>query len=166
MERAFESHARSVGSNSDGKAVKQLNFEQFSAALDDINLFSNIYDETSVRRLLFRIADRRQCGMITLEDWQTLHSKLQSVYAEYELAFSAFDAKGRGKLSKQEFLQAATTATGQSEAVRLFFGENNGTREISMNEFSELARVINQERLMAEFRRNDPSNSGAVGGEV
>ncbi|KAJ3145831.1 mitochondrial aspartate-glutamate transporter agc1 [Geranomyces variabilis] len=117
---------------------------------------------------LFKVADRSRQGRIFEDDFVRFEAMLRSPNAEFEVAFRYFDADGDGKISFEQFKHIIESSQ-SSEAVptdfhsdwfTLFVGKN--ARDISYEEFAQLLKGFQAERLKQEFKHFDPKGSGFV----
>jgi solute carrier family 25 aspartate/glutamate transporter 12/13 len=144
--------------------------------------------------LLFYLADQQRRSLVSFADFVVFQNLLMKSDAEFEVAFRLFDINGRGKVSMDEFRQvlknnapppsaakttmkistgetliistdAASLDVGKSELMQLYFGKGK-SKDLTYEEFSQLLRALQEERLRQEFRRYDPRGTGYISIEV
>lgn len=133
--------------------------------------------------VLFDLVDEKRTGRISFTEFALFHDLTRKPKAEYEIVFRLFDRDGDGKLSASQFMQALQFRVPadnkllsgqfeQSEVFRLYFsgkreGKTNAKeRELTLGEFSQLLKGLQEERLRLEFSAYDSEHSGFVNAEV
>jgi solute carrier family 25 aspartate/glutamate transporter 12/13 len=122
-------------------------------------------------RVLFRMADVDKNNLITYQEYVNFENAINKPDAEYMLAFTIFDRDGNGKISKSDFqkvvetsfLDAAIPFDFNCDLVRLYFGK--GENELTYNQFTQLLKDLQQERVRQEFRYYDKDGSGYIPAE-
>ncbi|KAI8921960.1 mitochondrial carrier domain-containing protein [Powellomyces hirtus] len=121
---------------------------------------------------LFKVADRKRLGRISEDDFVEFEEILRRPNAEFEVAFRYFDKNGDGRITFQQFKHILGSST-SSEAVptdfhsdwfTLFVGKSE--RDISFEEFAQLLKGFQAERLKQEFKFFDPQGSGFIDPEA
>ncbi|KND01105.1 uncharacterized protein SPPG_04194 [Spizellomyces punctatus DAOM BR117] len=120
--------------------------------------------------VLFRVADRQGRGMLTVDDFIHFEAMLSRPDAEFEIAFRLFDEDADGIITLDQFKHIISSSQTASEAVpfdfnsdwlTLFVGKN-GKKDISYEEFAQLVKGFQAERLKQEFKYFDPKGTGTI----
>jgi len=122
-------------------------------------------------RVLFRMADVDKNNLITFQEYVNFQNIINKPDAEYMLAFTIFDRDGNGKISKSDFQAVVETSFLDSaipfdfncDLVKLYFGK--GENELTYNQFTQLLKDLQQERVRQEFRYYDKEGSGYIPAE-
>ena len=133
--------------------------------------------------VLFDLVDEKQAGVISYTDFSLFHDLTQKPRAEYEILYRLFDRDGKGQVSADQFLRVLRSrvssdnrllapAFTRSEVYQLLFGSgavptdgkttHDAGRQLSLEEFSQLVKSLQEERLRLEFKANDPEGTGFV----
>jgi solute carrier family 25 aspartate/glutamate transporter 12/13 len=120
--------------------------------------------------LLFRVADRRKTGRVSLADWANFENLLAKPDAEYEIAFRLFDVRGEGAIRFPEFkklydLNKADDALPfdwNSEWASLYTGGRNKRHEMNYHQFSQMLRGLQGERVRQAFQHFDKNGDGYI----
>ncbi|KAJ3043787.1 mitochondrial aspartate-glutamate transporter agc1 [Rhizophlyctis rosea] len=162
----FEHHA-SVKQSIDGIEHRFMSVDDFIAAVAPSKEFYQV--EKDRYSILFRVADRHGRGLISLEDWYAFESLLTRPDAEFEIAFRVLDENNDGKVSMEnikKIIQSqdrdAPPLDLNSEWVKLFTGAKSPKKEISYEEFAQLLKGFQAERLKQEFKYFDPKQTGTI----
>ncbi|CAI4210213.1 unnamed protein product [Parascedosporium putredinis] len=91
--------------------------------------------------ILFHVADRRGSGQVTLSDWTAFENVLQKPDAEYEIAIP-FDWN--------------------CEWARLYTGVKTPRQELDYNQFSQMLRGLQGERIRQAFQLFDTDGDGFI----
>ncbi|OBZ81449.1 Calcium-binding mitochondrial carrier protein Aralar1 [Choanephora cucurbitarum] len=123
--------------------------------------------------LLYRIADRANKGAISFDDFVIFEDLLSKPDAEYEVAFRVFDVEGTGKVTFDQF-KSVLSSNMPADAVpfdfdcdwlKLYIGSKEGHHELSYQEFTQLIKGLQGERLRQEFKHYDKDQSGYIAPE-
>lgn len=121
--------------------------------------------------LLFRLADRGKKGVLSMDDFVIFGDLVAKPDAEFEIAFKLFDVNGTGKITFDQFKQIlssnlppdAVPFNFDCEWLRLYTaGTVDGHHELSYEEFSQLLKGLQGERLRQEFRHYDKNGTGSI----
>ncbi|KAI1462264.1 mitochondrial carrier [Annulohypoxylon moriforme] len=120
--------------------------------------------------LLFRVADRRGTGKITIGDWAAFENLLTKPDAEYEIAFRLFDIGRTGNVKYDDFRQLYEQNKGPSsipfdwdcEWAKLYIGDKSKRHVLSYPEFSQMLRGLQGERIRQAFQRFDRDKDGYI----
>ncbi|KAI8827274.1 mitochondrial carrier domain-containing protein [Fimicolochytrium jonesii] len=118
--------------------------------------------------VLFKVADRRKRDLISESDFVSFQNVVRGPNAEFEVAFRLFDTNGDGKVTFDQFKQILSSIQGtesvatdfNSEWFTLFVGKK--PRDISYEEFAQLLKGYQAERLKQEFKHYDSKGSGHI----
>ncbi|TFY64934.1 hypothetical protein EVJ58_g2294 [Rhodofomes roseus] len=131
--RVFDSHATAVA---DGQ--KYLTKDQF------VNAIAPAGDLSKIRRaqfaILFRVADTSKRGVVSWEDFVVFETLLKRSDADYWIAFQYFDV----------------------DWVKLYLGTKNGQHVLGYNEFTQLMKGLQGERLRQAFKYIDKDQDGFI----
>ncbi|KAI8084217.1 mitochondrial carrier domain-containing protein [Gilbertella persicaria] len=123
--------------------------------------------------LLYKIADRTNKGAISFDDFVIFEDLLSKPDAEYEVAFRVFDVNGTGKVTFDQF-KSVLSSNMPDDAVpfdfdcdwlKLYIGSKEGHHELSYQEFTQLIKGLQGERLRQEFKHYDKDHSGFIAPE-
>ncbi|GAA6010308.1 hypothetical protein JCM10207_005167 [Rhodosporidiobolus poonsookiae] len=120
--------------------------------------------------ILFPVADRRKTGRVNWDDFTAFQTLLKKPAAEFDIAFRVFDTNGDGKVKFDEFKQVFSQALGpdaipfdfDSAWVKLYLGKANGGHVLGFNEFTQLMKGLQGERLRQAFRHFDKNQDGYI----
>lgn len=120
--------------------------------------------------LLFRVADRRKAGHVSLADWANFENLLAKSDAEYEIAFRLFDVRGTGTIKFPEFkklydlnkAEDALPFDWNSEWASLYTGGRNRRHEMNYHQFSQMLRGLQGERVRQAFQHFDRNGDGYI----
>lgn len=120
--------------------------------------------------LLFQVADKSKKGLVSYEDFVIFQNLLSKPDAEYEVAFRLFDVNGTGKITFDQFKSVlsrnmpddALAFDFECDWLKLYIGPKEGQHELSYEEFSQLLKGLQGERLRQAFKHYDTSNSGYI----
>ncbi|ORZ02665.1 mitochondrial carrier domain-containing protein [Syncephalastrum racemosum] len=161
--RLFSKHASVEKENE-----RFMNEDDFLAAIVPDEDFKKIQREQYM--LLYKVADRSNKGAVSFEDFVIFQNLLSKPDAEYEIAFRLFDVTGTGKITYDQFKNVLSSNM-PSDAVpfdfdcdwlKLYIGKKDGQHELSYEEFSQLLKGLQGERLRQEFKHYDKSQSGYI----
>ncbi|CEI93323.1 hypothetical protein RMCBS344292_07562 [Rhizopus microsporus] len=161
--RAFQKYASVEKDNE-----KVMSKEDFLAAIAPQEDFKKIQREQY--ELLYKLADRNNKGSVTFDDFVIFQDLLSKPDAEYEVAFRIFDVNGTGKVTFDQFKQVLSSHM-PSDAVpfdfdcdwlKLYIGSKEGHHELSYQEFAQLIKGLQGERLRQEFKHYDKDQTGYI----
>ncbi|KKA27384.1 hypothetical protein TD95_000466 [Thielaviopsis punctulata] len=123
--------------------------------------------------VLFKVADRNNQGKISLADWAEFENLLSKPDAEYQIAFRLFDTGRTGHVSYEDFkkvYEANRSPDGlplnlDSEWMRLHLGSGKHRHKLNYEQFSQLLRGLQGERIRQAFAHFDRSASGFISPE-
>ncbi|RIA93646.1 mitochondrial carrier [Glomus cerebriforme] len=151
------------------KDQKYMNQEDFISAIAPGEDYQKIQKEQFA--LLFRIADKSGKGLISLQDFMVFENLLSKPDAEYEIAFRLFDTQGKGKITLDQFKKILVSNIGPDsvpfdfdcEWLKYYVGWNNDKKhELNYEEFTQLLKGLQAERLRQEFKYYDKEGSGYI----
>ncbi|EIW86965.1 mitochondrial carrier [Coniophora puteana RWD-64-598 SS2] len=161
--RVFDSNAKTVA---DGE--KYLDVENF------VNAIAPKGDLTKIDRaqfsVLFRVADASRRGLVSWDDFTVFETLLKRPDADYWIAFQYFDVDNSGTIDFNEFKQVFLANVGSSaipfdfdcDWVKLYLGRKNGTHVLGYNEFTQLMKGLQGERLRQAFKHLDTDQDGFI----
>lgn len=120
--------------------------------------------------VLFQVADRNHNGKIDIQEWTTFEHLLQKPDAEYEIAFRLFDVEGRGSVSFDDFVkifnenkkEGGIPFNFKSDWVKLYCGGNGDGPSLTYENFSQLLKGLQGERVRQAFRYFDKKDTGFI----
>ncbi|KAI2473825.1 mitochondrial carrier [Annulohypoxylon bovei var. microspora] len=120
--------------------------------------------------LLFRVADRRGAGKITIGDWAAFQNLLMKPDAEYEIAFRLFDVGRIGNVKYDDFRGLYERNKGPDsipfdwdcEWAKLYIGDKSKRHTLSYPEFSQMLRGLQGERIRQAFQLFDKDRDGYI----
>lgn len=120
--------------------------------------------------ILYRVADRRKTGHITLQDWGNFDNLLSKPDAEYEIAFRLFDEDGSGTIKYENFQKLYNLNKGDdsipfdwnSEWASLYIGSKKHRHEMTYPQFSQMLRGLQGERIRQAFQLFDKDGDGYI----
>ncbi|CCM00026.1 uncharacterized protein FIBRA_02052 [Fibroporia radiculosa] len=161
--RTFDGNATTVV---DGQ--KFLNSEQF------VNAIAPSGDMMKIGRaqyaILFRVADASKRGLVSWEDFVVFETLLKRPDADYWIAFQYFDVDDSGTITYDEFQNVFKANVGPDaipfdfdcDWVKLYLGTKNGHHVLGYNEFTQLMKGLQGERLRQAFRYLDKDQDGFI----
>ncbi|GAA5896891.1 citrin [Sporobolomyces salmoneus] len=119
---------------------------------------------------LFTVADRRKVGKVSWEDYVAFQGLLKQPAAEFDIAFRYFDTDGNGEVSFDEFKKVLTSLHGpdslpfnfDSPWVTLYLGKGKAGHILGFNEFTQLMKGLQGERLRQAFHHFDKNQDGYI----
>ncbi|KAI0695650.1 mitochondrial carrier [Cytidiella melzeri] len=161
--RTFDSNAQSVV---DGE--KYLNPEQFVNAIAPKSDLSR--SGRAQFASLFRVADTTKRGLVSWDDFVVFETILKRPDADYWIAFQYFDVDHSGTITYDEFknvLKSTITSDNipfdfDGDWVKLYLGKKNGTHVLGYNEFTQLMKGLQGERLRQAFKYLDQDEDGFI----
>ncbi|SJL06370.1 uncharacterized protein ARMOST_09706 [Armillaria ostoyae] len=163
--RTFDSNSKDVNGD------KYLDPESF------VNAIAPRDDSSKIGRaqfsILFHVADTAKRGLVSWDDFVVFQTGLKRSDADYWMAFQYFDVDGSGFIDFDEFktVYSANIPPGSipfdfnCDWVKLYLGKKNGTRVLGYNEFTQLMKGLQGERLRQAFRYLDTDQDGFIRAE-
>ncbi|EED17011.1 mitochondrial carrier protein, putative [Talaromyces stipitatus ATCC 10500] len=123
--------------------------------------------------ILFRVADRRRRGRISLNDWAAFENLLAKPDAEYEIAFRLFDVEGTGAIKFETFKKLYDQNKGSetipfdwnSEWASLYIGRKKTRHDMTYPQFAQMLRGLQGERIRQAFHLFDKDGDGYISPE-
>jgi solute carrier family 25 aspartate/glutamate transporter 12/13 len=120
--------------------------------------------------ILFHVADRRATGRVSLNDWSVFENLLSKPDAEYEIAFRLFDVDRTGSVKYEDFRRLYELNKGEasipfdwdSEWAKLYIGSRKKRHDLSYNQFSQMLRGLQGERVRQAFQIFDKDTDGYI----
>ncbi|KAM3435773.1 hypothetical protein NHJ13734_005380 [Beauveria thailandica] len=167
---SFQSKARFTK-----RAVKDENGELFMGPDEFINAVApENEDFQKIRReqylILFRVADRRGQGRVSLSDWHVFENILAKPDAEYEIAFRLFDVERTGNVKYDDFRRLYELNKGPEnipfdwdcEWAKLYIGSRSKRHNLDYPQFSQMLRGLQGERIRQAFQLLDKDGDGYI----
>ncbi|KAH9929665.1 mitochondrial carrier [Fomitopsis serialis] len=163
MSGVFDSHATTAA---DGQHY--LSKEQF------VNAIAPARDLSKMGRaqfaILFRVADTHKQGRVSWEDFVVFETLLKRSDADYWIAFQYFDVDDSGTITYEEFKNVFNENVGPEaipfdfacDWVKLYLGTKNGQHVLGYNEFTQLMKGLQGERLRQAFKYMDKDQDGFI----
>ncbi|KDQ18258.1 hypothetical protein BOTBODRAFT_29604 [Botryobasidium botryosum FD-172 SS1] len=170
---APESETRRWRKNFDANA-KEINGEKFLDKEAFVNAIAPKGDLTRIDRAqfaaLFRVADSSQRGLVSWDDFMLFETLLKRPDADYWIAFQYFDIDSSGTITFDEFKNVFSSTLGPDSIpfnfdcdwVRLYLGKRDGTHVLGYNEFTQLMKGLQGERLRQAFKYFDTNEDGFI----
>ncbi|KAG8969891.1 mitochondrial aspartate-glutamate transporter agc1 [Tulasnella sp. 419] len=151
--RSFEANAKTVINGE-----KYLDRDSFVNAIASEGDLSRI--DRSSFAILFRVADGSKRGLVSWDDFTVFETLLKRPDAEYWIAFQYFDVDGSGTITFDEFKNSFQENIGPDSIpfdfdcdwVKLYLGKRNGKHVLGYNEFTQLMKGLQGERLRQAFK--------------
>ena len=118
--------------------------------------------------VLFQVADRRNQGRISLQDWSGFNNLLAKPDAEYEIAFRLFADPVTGQVDFNEFKETyARNNTGlpfdwDSDWAKLYVGGKRNRHSMTYPQFAQMLRGLQGERIRQAFLHFDKNGDGYI----
>ncbi|KAL4888353.1 mitochondrial carrier domain-containing protein [Aspergillus ambiguus] len=120
--------------------------------------------------ILFRVADRRNTGKLSLTDWATFENLLAKPDAEYEIAFRLFDTDGTGTVKWESFKNLynlnkkkdSIPFDWNSEWASLYTGRTKSRHDMTYPQFAQMLRGLQGERIRQAFHIFDKDGDGYI----
>ncbi|KAH6917029.1 mitochondrial inner membrane protein [Coprinopsis sp. MPI-PUGE-AT-0042] len=154
--------------------AKEVNGEKFLDTEGFVNAIAPSEDLTKIGRhqfaILFRVADTSRRNFISWEDFVVFETLLKRPDADYWMAFQYFDVDHSGNIDYEEFRSVLAANIGPESIpfdfdcdwVKLYLGKKNGTHVLGYNEFTQLMRGLQGERLRQAFKYLDEDQDGFI----
>ncbi|EGO05052.1 hypothetical protein SERLA73DRAFT_118690 [Serpula lacrymans var. lacrymans S7.3] len=158
----------------EGNAKVVVNGEKFLDPESFVDAIAPKSDLTKVARaqftILFRVADTSRRGLVSWDDFTVFETLLKRPDADYWIAFQYFDADSSGTITYDEFIHVFTANVGPDvipfdfdcDWVKLYLGKKNGTHVLGYNEFTQLMKGLQGERLRQAFKYLDSDQDGFI----
>lgn len=161
--RIFDANA---SSGSDGE--KFLTRDQFVKAIAPKADLTNI--GRAQYATLFSVADSSKRGMVSWDDFVVFETILKRPDADYWIAFQFFDVDNSGTITYDEFKNVFKANIGPDaipfdfdcDWIKLYLGKKNGTHVLGYNEFTQLMKGLQGERLRQAFAYLDQDQDGFI----
>ncbi|KAK1143883.1 mitochondrial aspartate-glutamate transporter agc1 [Aspergillus melleus] len=120
--------------------------------------------------ILFRVADQRRSGRLSLGDWSTFENLLAKPDAEYEIAFRLFDTEGTGSVKRETFHNLYNENKNKdsipfdwnSEWASLYTGRTKSRHDMTYPQFAQMLRGLQGERIRQAFHVFDKDGDGYI----
>ncbi|KAG5994098.1 hypothetical protein E4U43_003320 [Claviceps pusilla] len=121
--------------------------------------------------ILFRVADNKGTGRLSLTDWGVFENLLLKPDAEYEIAFRLFDVDGTGHVTYDNFRRLYDLNKGPNhlpfdwdgEWAKLYLGSRRKRHNLTYTQFSQMLRGLQGERIRQAFHLLDKDADGYIG---
>jgi len=161
--RVFDLHAKSEKNGQ--KYLDRAAFVQAIAPKGDTDKI-----DLAQYGLLFRIADSSRRGLVSWDDFVVFETMLKRPDADYWMAFKYFDVDGSGTITYDEFKNVFSANLGPDSIpfdfdcdwVKLYLGRKDGTHVLGYNEFTQLMKGLQGERLRQAFKYLDDNQDGFI----
>ncbi|KAI0785337.1 mitochondrial carrier [Irpex lacteus] len=162
--RTFETNAQTVVNGE-----KYLNPDQFVNAIAPKSDLSSKIGRAQFATL-FRVADTTKRGLVSWDDFVVFETILKRPDADYWIAFQYFDVDNSGTITYDEFKNVfKSTITSDNipfdfdgDWVKLYLGKKDGTHVLGYNEFTQLMKGLQGERLRQAFKFFDSDEDGFI----
>ncbi|KAK2603698.1 mitochondrial aspartate-glutamate transporter agc1 [Conoideocrella luteorostrata] len=120
--------------------------------------------------ILFRVADNKGTGRVSLTDWGVFENLLLKPDAEYEIAFRLFDVDRTGNVKYDNFRRLYELNKGPDnipfdwdcEWAKLYIGSKKKRHNLSYPQFSQMLRGLQGERIRQAFQLFDKDGDGYI----
>ncbi|KAH9984413.1 hypothetical protein BJV77DRAFT_185234 [Russula vinacea] len=158
----------------DTNAKALVNGERFLDREQFVNAIAPKGDLTRIGRgqfaTLFRVADITKRGLLSWDDFVVFQTLLKRPDADYYIAFQYFDVDGSGTITFDEFKSVFSAEIGPDaipfnfdcDWVKLHLGKKSGAHVLGYNEFTQLMKGLQGERLRQAFRYFDENQDGVI----
>lgn len=161
--RLFDAHA-----TVDINGEKHLDEKSFVNAIAPSESVSKI--QRSQYGILFKVADASKRGLVSWDDFVVFETTLKRPDADYWIAFSWFDVDGSGTITFDEFKNVFAASLGPDSIpfnfdcdwIKLYLGKKSGTHVLGYNEFTQLMKGLQGERLRQAFAYLDKDQDGFI----
>ncbi|PPQ63823.1 hypothetical protein CVT24_009773 [Panaeolus cyanescens] len=153
--------------------AKEVNGEKFLDTESFVNAVAPAGDLKIGREqyaILFRIADTSRRGLVSWDDFTVFQTLLKRPDADYWMAFQYFDVDHSGYIDYNEFKTVFSANLGPDaipfdfncDWVKLYLGTKNGQHVLGYNEFTQLMKGLQGERLRQAFQYLDKDQDGFI----
>jgi solute carrier family 25 aspartate/glutamate transporter 12/13 len=158
----------------DANAKATVNGEKFLDPDDFVNAIAPSGDLSKITRaqfaILFRVADTSKRGLLSWADFTVFETLLKRPDADYWMAFQYFDVDNSGTITYEEFKNVFSANVGPDSIpfdfdcdwIKLYLGKKNGTHVLGYNEFTQLMKGLQGERLRQAFKYLDADQDGFI----
>ncbi|KAM5342627.1 hypothetical protein ACJ41O_013593 [Fusarium nematophilum] len=123
--------------------------------------------------ILFSVADAKGAGRVSLADWGVFEHLLNKPDAEYQIAFRLFDVERTGTVKYDDFRTLYELNKGpknltfdwDSEWAKIYIGSKKNRHPLDYNQFSQMLRGLQGERIRQAFQQLDKDGDGFITGE-
>ena len=120
--------------------------------------------------ILFHVADRSGTGRVNVRDWSAFENLLLKSDAEYEIAFRLFDINRTGSVNYDDFKKLYQMNKGPEsipfdwscEWAKLYTGVKKPRQELDYNQFCQMLRGLQGERIRQAFQLFDTDGDGFI----
>lgn len=120
--------------------------------------------------ILFHVADRSGRGKVDVRDWSAFENLLLKPDAEYEIAFRLFDINRTGTVNYDDFKKLYQMNKGPNsipfdwncEWAKLYTGYKKPRQELDYNQFCQMLRGLQGERIRQAFTLFDTDGDGYI----
>ncbi|KAK7427928.1 mitochondrial aspartate-glutamate transporter agc1 [Neonectria magnoliae] len=120
--------------------------------------------------ILFRVADTKSAGKVSLADWGIFENLLAKPDAEYEIAFRLFDVERNGHIKYDDFRTLYELNKGpnnipfdwDSEWAKLYIGSKKNRHTLDYPQFTQMLRGLQGERIRQAFQSFDKDGDGYI----
>ncbi|KAF9074907.1 mitochondrial inner membrane protein [Rhodocollybia butyracea] len=153
---------------------KEINGERYLDPDSFVNAIAPAGDLSRIGRaqfaILFKVADTSKRGLVSWEDFTVFETLLKRQDADYKVAFQFFDVDNSGYIDFDEFKNVMSANIGSDaipfdfdcDWVKLYLGKKNGTHVLGYNEFTQLMKGLQGERLRQAFKFLDGDQDGFI----
>ncbi|KAJ7109932.1 mitochondrial carrier domain-containing protein [Mycena epipterygia] len=155
--------------------AKVVNGEKYLDPESFVNAIAPTGDLSKIGRaqfaILFRVADTSRRGLVSWEDFTVFETVLKQPDADYWMAFQYFDVDHSGFIDYNEFktvfnanidTKTAIPFDFDCDWVKLYLGKKNGSHVLGYNEFTQLMKGLQGERLRQAFKYLDADQDGFI----
>ncbi|KZP28881.1 mitochondrial carrier [Athelia psychrophila] len=158
----------------DANAKVEVNGEKFLDPESFVNAIAPKGDLSKIGgaqfAILFRVADTSKRGLLSWSDFTVFETLLKRPDADYWMAFQYFDVDSSGTITYEEFKNVFTSNVGpgaipfdfECDWVKLYLGKKNGAHVLGYNEFTQLMKGLQGERLRQAFKHFDADCDGVI----
>ncbi|POR35048.1 Calcium-binding mitochondrial carrier protein [Tolypocladium paradoxum] len=123
--------------------------------------------------ILFRVADSKGNGRVTMTDWGVFENLLLRPDAEYEIAFRLFDVDRTGNVKYDDFRKLYELNKGPDnipfdwdcEWAKLYLGSKKKRHDLNYPQFAQMLRGLQGERIRQAFQLFDKDGDGYINPE-
>ncbi|EIN13882.1 mitochondrial carrier [Punctularia strigosozonata HHB-11173 SS5] len=160
--RTFESNAKT-----EVNGEKYLSPDQFVEAIAPAG---DAKIARSQFATLFRVADTSKRGLVSWDDFVVFETLLKRPDADYWIAFQYFDVDASGTISFDELKNVFLANVGPDaipfnfdcDWMQLYLGKKDGRHVLGYNEFTQVMKGLQGERLRQSFNYLDADKDGFI----